>query len=169
MRNRSLRTVQAAAVESLYDHNLTRPENLPLSELIVTRLQLVIRLEEWGRRVPLQSFHKLLSSHLLETHDSGVVASSPLESLLLLEYYKTTFLINSPILQALLVRHFKQGQPDSVYLQEQAFHIIDDIYCHARQMERLILLMNAQGSVFIDTNAAWWTCNYLGTRMIPLP
>lgn len=150
-------TIQSCITEALYDHNLTSPDSTCLQILVSKRLQLLSELSEWRRET--SSFCEILSPTDLENFGSSSLGANNFRVLLSIQYYKTALLINAAVLIRLLANRAKNTTETTLPF-EYTIPVIRDDFSAASILQRILHGAATCGGTFLDSNAAWWTCNY---------
>ncbi|OJD29037.1 transcriptional regulatory protein [Diplodia corticola] len=157
----SLYAIQGNVVESMYDHNLEPEADLGLEDLIVERLKLVVKLEQWRQSV--SPFCDVLSEGL----DAKLLDSKRYETMLCIQYYRTVLLINGPILMGVLEHSIAKRDAENItFIQEQVLPPIKSSFSAALQLQQIISNVNRCGNAFINGNAMWWACNYTSFTVV---
>ena len=154
--------IHGAIVETLYDHNIESFETIPLEELVVRRLQLFWKLERW--RGDISSLCKIIAEGDLEAWSAASYHANRFQILLSLQYYRSILLINYPVVSTFLdgrVRGLHAAESDEAMLESIASVIKNDFYA-SKKLQAIIHGAATSGETFLDSNAAWWMCNYAG-------
>jgi hypothetical protein len=156
-----LHHIKGSIIDTLYSHNIELLEPLPLEELIIRRLRLSWRLEQWREHtVP---FCKILSDTDLDQWNAVSYHTNRYQVLLSIQYYSTTLLINFPVLATFLTEGVlgRQSERDfSVQIDGMILVIKNDLAA-AKELSAIIHGAATSGDSFLDCNAAWWMCNYI--------
>lgn len=160
-RSRSLHEIMGAALESIYDSNISSSERLSLSELISTTLNLSMRLEQWrdnnfpagliGSNAALESWPANTFDH--ERH-------SILTSII---YYRTVLMVHGALLmRALDLAIQESDQIRSSLVQESIKSLLKVDFIAVKEFHHLIQGLLFYQKSFFRVNATWWVCNYAG-------
>lgn len=104
----------------------------------------------------------MLLSKELASWSAALYDTHRFQVLLSVHYYRTTLLINSPILTSFLINSDpeKNTTNEVTSLLEVNLLAIKKDFTAARELERIVRGLNEAAPGFYDNNAAWWTCNF---------
>lgn len=150
--------IVAVLVEDLYDYNITS-ESPNIDSLLVTRMQLNLRLESW--RQSLQPRWAIVSPADVRQKTRTELDSCWPQVLFSVHYYRCQMLLSRPIVLHML-RSWVAGADPPPHVTDAVMPVITMDFAAASGLSDLIRAVVDSHPHFLRRHAAWFLANYSG-------
>ena len=149
-------------VDSLYSSNISSSSRLALGDLVAKTIDLSWRLEQWRESVAPPGI--ITSSVDFSTWSATAFETERFTILLSIFHYRTMMLSHGSLLMRVLERVTSSGQDaSSGVLQDAALSLLKNYLLVLKEWLQLIQGIILHNRPFLNSNAVWWTCNYMST------
>jgi hypothetical protein len=152
----------AAALDSIYDSNISTSTRLSLEDLTSKTLHLSLRLETW--LLTNMPGGLIDTSVGFSTWNPASFDSERNRILISIFYYRTSLLIHGPLLMYVL-ELATRGSSDvsSIIVRDSVSSLLRADFSAVLGFHHLVRAIVQYNRPFLKCNAVWWTCNYAGT------
>ena len=156
-----------AALDSLYDSNISTSNQLRLEDVVSRTLELSMKLDQWRSN---KASVQIISTDVdFSSWNPQSWKTRRYDILMSIFYYRTILLIHGSLIMTVLETVTRDGcDAMSRTIQDTVKLLLKNDYLAATGMLHILTGILQYQQSFLKSNAIWWTSNYAGKHRLEL-